>query len=197
MPRLVLASASPRRLSLLREAGFEPLVVVSGVDECPRPGEDGATMVRRLASEKALAAVRRCAGTGPCLVLGADTAVVLDGESLGKPDDTAHAAAMLRRLSGRTHEVLTGFAVVDGDQRLLHRETVATTVSFHHLDPAAIDDYVATGEPLDKAGACDIQGRGARFVARIRGDYSNVVGLPVSHVAAVLARLGIDPPRPG
>lgn len=194
--RLVLASASPRRLSLLRDAGFDPEVVVPGIDESPRPGEDPTTMVLRLATEKALSGSRECTGIGPCVVLAADTAVVLDGGALGKPDDRAHAAAMLHRLSGRRHEVLTGFAIADGDGRVLHREAVATTVTFHRLDPAVIEEYVATGEPLDKAGGCDIQGRGAGFVAFIDGDHSNVVGLPISDVAAVLAGLGVGPPRP-
>lgn len=196
--RLILASASPRRAELLRSAGYDFEVVVADVDESIRPGELPSTYVRRLAAEKSAAAISG-GRTGPPLhpdvgadprvgpdviVLGADTAVVVDGEILGKPRDNEDAAAMLRRLSGRRHEVLTGVSLRRGAYELGRVET--TAVSFALLTRNDIDWYVASGECRDKAGAYAIQGLASRFVTRIDGSYSNVVGLPIGCVAELL-----------
>jgi septum formation protein len=186
--RLLLASASPRRRELLAllDRAFE--VVATEVDETPRPGEPPESLVERLALAKAGAGWRIAdASLGSDVAIGADTVVVVDGEVVGKPIDEADAAAVLRRLSGRTHEVLTGLAVVaDGMAR---STVVATTVTFVPLSEAAIAAYVATGEPADKAGAYGIQGRGGRFVAAIDGSYHNVVGLPLAQLADLLDEL--------
>jgi septum formation protein len=159
-PRLVLASASPRRADLLAGVGLRFAVRPSHVDETPRAGETPAAMVERLAREKALAVSR----PGE-LTLGADTTVVIDGESLGKPADEAAAAAMLRRLAGREHRVLTGVAIAEGPAVVSGVEV--SRVAFAALDDEEIDWYVATGEPLDTAGAYAIQGRGGLLVTSI------------------------------
>lgn len=186
---LVLASASPRRLDLLRLAGLEPLVCPADIDESRRPDEPAVAYVARLAREKA-----RCAPVEPgTVVLAADTAVVLDAELLGKPGDAAEAVAMLRRLRGRAHRVSTGVAVVPPGGGLA--ETVVTTeVVMAALSDAAIDAYVATGEPLDKAGAYGIQGRAAAFVERIDGSWTNVVGLPLVETLDLLRDAGVHVP---
>jgi septum formation protein len=185
-PRLVLASASPRRADLLAGVGLRFAVRPSHIDESPRPGEAPAAMVERLAREKALAVSR----PGE-LTLGADTTVVIDGESLGKPADEMAAAAMLRRLAGREHRVLTGVAVAEGPAVVSGVEV--SRVVFAALDDEEIDWYVATGEPLDKAGAYAIQGRGGLLVTSIGGNYSNVVGLPLPLVYRLLRELGHQP----
>jgi septum formation protein len=187
--RLVLASASPRRLELLRLAGLEPEVRPADVDETRRAGEPAAAYVERLAQRKA--AVAACAG-GEVLV-AADTTVVLDGDPLGKPSDPAEARAQLRRLAGRSHEVLTAVAV-RAHGRLTRSVLVRTEVRLTALSERAIADYVATGEPCDKAGGYGIQGRAAAFVARIDGSYSNVVGLPLAETLALLREAGCDLP---
>jgi septum formation protein len=187
VPRLLLASASPRRRELLAllDRPFE--VVAADVDETPRPGEPPESLVERLALAKA-AAGRRIAGSSPAdIAIGADTVVVVDGEVVGKPTDQADATAILRRLSGRDHEVLTGLAVVAGTDA--RSTVVATTVTFVAMTDAAIAAYVATGEPADKAGAYGIQGRGGRFVAAVDGSYHNVVGLPLAQLADLLGEL--------
>ena len=186
---LALASASPRRLDLLRLAGVEPVVCPVDVDETPHPAEDPVAYVRRLAREKA-----RCA-TAPAgsVVLAADTTVALDGEALGKPRGEADAIAMLQRLRGRAHTVSTGVAVVDAAGAIA--ETVVTTeVVLAPLTDAAIHAYVATGEPLDKAGAYGIQGAAAVFVASINGSWTNVVGLPVVETLELLRAAGVATP---
>jgi septum formation protein len=185
---VVLASASPRRLELLRLAGLEPLVCPADIDETPHPGEPAIQYVRRLAAQK----VRAVAGeTGQAVVVAADTAVVLDGELLGKPADAEDAAVMLRRLAGVTHHVSTGVAVIGADATL--RQTVVTTgVTMTPLDDRTIAAYVATGEPLDKAGGYGIQGRAGAFVAAISGSYTNVVGLPLAETLALLRSAGWD-----
>ena len=196
--RLVLASASPRRAELLRAAGFAFETCPVDVDEGARAGEAAASYVRRLAAEKsALAAM---AVQGPAgveedaregvVVLGADTAVVVDGEILGKPRDNSDAAAMLRRLSGRRHDVMTGVSVRTCADEVGRVET--TAVSFAPLRPDEIAWYVASGEGRDKAGAYAIQGLASRFVSRIEGSYSNVVGLPLACVYELLKELGVD-----
>jgi septum formation protein len=178
---LVLASASPRRAELLRAAGIPFDVAVADVDETQHPGEAADAYVRRLAAAKA----SRAAATHPGRqVLGADTTVVLDGEVLGKPHDAAEAASMLRRLSGRSHRVLTGVCLIGPGAR---QETAvaSTAVEFRPLTDDEIERYVASGEPMDKAGAYAIQGGAAAFVTRIDGDYDNVVGLPVGLIQAM------------
>lgn len=186
-PQLILASGSPRRRELLAGLGVEPTVRPVDIDESPRDGESAAGYVLRLAEEKA----RAQAEPGE-LILAADTVVTLDGDLLGKPEDEDDAKAMLRRLSGRTHQVLTGVAVFDPANDTLDTEAVATDVTFGRLTGADVDWYVASGEPMDKAGAYAIQGLGALFVERITGNYSNVVGLPLPTVRLLLGRMGFD-----
>src|SRR5579872_1195183 len=193
--RLVLASASPRRAELLRAAGFSFDVVVTDVDERQRPGETPAVYVRRLAADKSAAALRpvevaRLPRDPSAIILGADTTVVVDGDILGKPADDREAAAMLRRLSGRAHEVLTGVSLRRGAEEVGRVES--TTVHFTTLTEQDIEWYVMSGEGRDKAGAYAIQGLASRFIPRIDGSYSNVVGLPVACVAELLAQLGIN-----
>jgi len=183
--RLILASASPRRAELLRLAGFDFDVDPADVDETARDGESPADYVRRLASAKSAAVHGRRAEA--VVVLGADTAVVVDGLILGKPRDDGEAAAMLRRLGGRTHEVLTGVSLRNGRTEL--NAVVITRVTFGALSDADIAAYVASGEGRDKAGAYAIQGLASRFVPSIEGSYSNVVGLPVATVAELVSRL--------
>jgi nucleoside triphosphate pyrophosphatase len=179
---LVLASASPRRVTLLRQVGAEFVVVDPGPDRA-WPGEaEPRVGVRALALDKA----RRVAARRPgAVVIGADTVVVLRGQRLGKPETAGEAASMLGRLHGRTHEVWTGIAVVSGTEQRTASE--CTRVSFAKLHLDEINSYVATGEPLDKAGAYGIQGEAGQFVRRIEGDYFNVVGLPLARLRMVLA----------
>src|SRR5262245_16292936 len=179
---LVLASASPRRVALLRQVGAEFVVADPGPDRA-WPGEaEPRHGVRALALDKA----RRVAARRPnAVVVGADTVVVVRGVRLGKPSTAAEAAAMLGRLHGRTHEVWTGIAVVSGTEQRTAAE--CTRVSFTRLHLDEINAYVASGEPLDKAGSYGIQGLGGQFVRRIEGDYSNVVGLPLARLRALLA----------
>ncbi|HXE79953.1 MAG TPA: Maf family protein [Vicinamibacterales bacterium] len=182
--RLVLASASPRRADLLRAAGFDFIVRSAVVNEAVLPGERPDAYVLRLAHAKAAAVPRG----DQDIVLGADTVVVSDGEMLGKPADREEAAAMLRRLSGRSHDVITGVAlrgealVLDGIGR--------ARVTFAPLEPDEIAWYVASGEPFDKAGGYGIQGLASRFVERVEGSYTAVVGLPVDIVHRLLRKGG-------
>jgi septum formation protein len=178
---LILASASPRRHELLRSAGIAHLVDGVDVDETARPDEAPAVHVERLAREKAAAGARRHAGAR---VLGADTIVVVDDAILGKPRDDEDGRRMLRRLSGRAHEVLTGVALASPAG--LTSRVEGTRVWFIELTERDIDWYLATGEHRDKAGAYAIQGHASRFIPRIEGSYSNVVGLPVSVVVEML-----------
>lgn len=178
---LLLASASPRRAELLRAAGIAFEVAVADVDETQHAGEDAEHYVRRLARDKAA----RIAATHPGrAVLGADTAVVLEGEVLGKPLDAAHAVEMLSRLSGRSHRVLTGVCLIDpsGHAQI---DVGATRVDFRQLSDVEIDQYVASGEPMDKAGAYGIQAGARGFIAGIEGDVDTVVGLPVRLIQAM------------
>jgi septum formation protein len=178
---LILASSSPRRAELLRAAGipFElfPVDVDEGMHKLEPPGEH----VRRLAREKAEAGFAK---HPDAVVLAADTIVLVGGEMMGKPRDVRDAVRMLRLLSGREHEVLTGIALVSKRHTVV--EVARTRVWINPLTDLEIDDYVATGEPLDKAGAYGIQGLGSRFIDRIQGSYANVVGLPVSLVYRLL-----------
>lgn len=186
---LLLASRSPRRAELLRTLGVAFRVIDVEVDETTRVGEAPVDYVRRLARDKARAG-QAVAGGASLPVLAADTTVVLDGAILGKPLDDADARAMLARLAGRTHEVLTGVAVIDA-RGWLDDAVVATRVSFRALSPAEIAAYVASGEPADKAGAYGIQGLGGALVERIDGSYSNVVGLPLVETLALLDAAGV------
>lgn len=182
---LILASASPRRRALLAAAGYSFDVVTSDIDERPWPREKPASYALRNASEKARAvAARHPSAT----VLAADTIVVLDDHILEKPTDAAHAAEMLRRLSGREHEVMTGVCVwrPNGGGFRERAEVVRTRVWFRALSESDIAEYIATGEPMDKAGAYAIQGGAARFVERIDGPYDNVVGLPMEAVRRLI-----------
>jgi septum formation protein len=197
--RLILASASPRRAELLLAAGYSFDVVAADVDESIRPGESPSAYVRRLAAEKSaavIAALKPCAtpasvaqgfSAGDIVVLGADTTVVVDGAILGKPLDDGEGRDMLRRLSGRTHEVLTGVSLRQGAYEVGRVET--TAVVFRVLTEEEIGWYVASGEGRDKAGGYAIQGLASRFITRIEGSYSNVVGLPVACVAELLPEI--------
>jgi septum formation protein len=179
-----LASASPRRRELLAQAGFNFEVITADVPEIRKPGEDPIRFVTRLAREKAEAVISREAIASDTMVLGADTIVLLDEEVLGKPRDPADAARMLRLLSGCTHQVITGVCLAKGRER--QRAAEVTFVRFATLSDQEIDAYVATGEPLDKAGAYAIQGRAGRWVPRIHGCYFNVVGLPLALVSSMI-----------
>jgi septum formation protein len=181
---LILASASPRRRELLAQAGFTFEVIPTDIPELRKPGEDPIRFVTRLAREKAEAVAATHAVTPDTLVLGADTIVVVDEEVLGKPEDAADAARMLRLLSGQTHQVITGLCLARGRER--QRAAEVTFVRFVTLSDQEIHDYVATGEPLDKAGAYAIQGRAGRWVPRIHGCYFNVVGLPLALVTSMI-----------
>ena len=195
---LVLASASPRRRELLAQAGFAFTVHPAHVPEDPLPGEDPIAYVTRLAREKAEAVYRELAPPQPptqpsskdqtgLVVLGADTTVTLDNQILAKPVDPSHAARMLRQLSGHTHLVVTGVAVVSDHSTEVAAEV--TAVRFLSLSDNDIESYVATGEPMDKAGAYAIQGLAARWIPRIEGCYFNVVGLPLALVSTMLESL--------
>jgi septum formation protein len=185
---LVLASASPRRRELLAQAGFSFEVCPAEIPEEPLADEDPIVYVTRLAREKAQAVFAQLAAkvedVGDLAVLGADTTVTLDNHILGKPEDAADAARMLRLLSGRTHRVITGVALVTAEGAEVAAE--ATAVRFLTLPDEEIAAYVASGEPMDKAGAYAIQGRAARWIPRIEGCYFNVVGLPLALVTTLL-----------
>ena len=179
--RLILASGSPRRRDFLAEVGLIFEVRVMDIDEPPQSGDQPADFVARLAREKA-----RAVAEPGAWVLAADTAVVLDDEILGKPSDAAEACVMLMRLSGRWHEVWTGFALCRQATGELATKTVCTRVRFLALTPELCRAYVRTGEPLDKAGAYGIQGKGCFLVPEISGSYTNVVGLPMTEVLEAL-----------
>jgi len=181
---LVLASASPRRQELLRNAGIAFEVQPAHIPEDPLPGENAKDCAERLAREKALAVARQRPKDA---VLGADTVVVIDDQILGKPVDAADAARMLRLLAEREHQVITGVCLVLGDRESVGSET--TSVTMTRISEDEIADYVATGEPMDKAGAYAIQGIASRWIPRIEGDYSNVVGLPIALVYRMLRQM--------
>ncbi|HTQ62285.1 MAG TPA: Maf family protein [Candidatus Solibacter sp.] len=186
--KLILASASPRRAEILRDAGFSFITMSSAVDETPIPGEPPHDLVQRLANAKAELIAARA--VGPSIILAADTEVVLEGRVFGKPRSTDDARHMLEQLSGRTHSVLTGVTLIrlpDAERRTFVESTL---VHFAQLSPEEITRYLATGETHDKAGAYAIQGRAGRYIPRIEGDYFNVVGLPLSRVTQALADLG-------
>lgn len=187
MKPLYLASGSPRRRELLTQIGVPFTVVSAPIDESPLPNESAPAYVERLALAKAAAGLASVAGQA--VVLGADTAVVLDGRILGKPEDREDALAMLADLSGREHQVLTAVALSDG----LHMQSlcVTSTVRFRSISADEAQRYWASGEPADKAGGYAIQGLGAVFVTGLSGSYSAVVGLPLSETAGLLGTFGI------
>ena len=182
---LILASSSPRRRELLTQAGLTFQVDPPNIPEDPLPGEQAANYVSRLAEEKATFIFEKHrTDPEPAVVLGADTCVLLDGRILGKPSHRAEARAMLESLSGRTHQVLTGVAVVTHAGVTVAVEI--SQVTFNPITPEEIDFYLDTGEPLDKAGAYGIQGYAARWIPRIEGCYFNVVGLPLARTINLL-----------
>ncbi len=187
--KIILASASPRRLSLLRNIGLEPEVIAAQIDEDSIPGDSPAEKTRRCALAKASAVAEQ---VEEGLVIGADTVVVLGDEILGKPASEDVTRDMLARLSGRTHRVITGLAVVDARSKrsVLGHET--TAVTFRQLTRAEIASYVASGEPMDKAGAYGIQALGSLLVEGIQGCYFNVVGLPLVRLAKMCKEFGFD-----
>jgi len=188
--RLILASASPRRAELLTSAGYTFEVVAASVDETPAPGESPADYTLRVARDKVRAVTSRSGSTSnhrDAVIAAADTEVVIDGRILGKPADHDHAAEMLRLLSGRVHHVLTALVLQKGDSE--RTDVVRTAVSFLPLTDQAIAWYVASGEPMGKAGGYAIQGFGARFIDRIEGSWANVVGLPVHRFDVLLESL--------
>ncbi len=186
--RLILASRSPRRSYLLEQAGLTFEVMPSAVDESAMPLSEPVGYARRQAESKAgdLADQHTAAW-----VIGADTIVVIGDAILGKPASTAHAREMLRQLSGKTHQVMTGYAICNRSKKYAFSDTIVTDVAFKKLAEAEIDWYVQTGEPFDKAGAYAIQGFGTFLVRRINGSYTNVVGLPVCEVVERLLAEGV------
>lgn len=186
--KLILASSSSRRAEILANAGLPFTVLSSAVDESVYPGETPAALVQRLANAKADLVTARA--VGPAIILGADTVVVLDDKILGKPRSIEEARHMLQQLSGRTHSVLTGVALIrlpDGERRQF---TESTLVHFRPITEEELSSYLATEEPYDKAGAYAIQGQAGRYIPRIEGCYFNVVGLPLSRVLSELKTLG-------
>lgn len=189
MSQLYLASSSPRRRELLTQIGLPFHIVPASIDETPETGESAVAYVERLARGKALAGLHFLAQRADVCVLGADTAVVLDGRILGKPVDRADALAMLQALSGREHEVLTAVAVANRDR--CEARVVSSRVMFRTVSMEEAQRYWETGEPQDKAGGYAIQGLAAVFVSRVEGSYSAVVGLPLCETAALLADFSI------
>jgi septum formation protein len=189
--KLILASASPRRAEILQSAGYAFTVVASAIDETPIPGETAEAMVQRLADAKAELVAAQ--SIGPAIVIAADTAVLIGTQILGKPRTTEDARHMLESLSGMTHSVITGVSLVrlpDVERRSF---VEATQVHFATLRSDEIEEYLATGEPFDKAGGYAIQGRAGRFIPKIEGCYFNVVGLPLARLARELGELGYHP----
>jgi septum formation protein len=186
MRRLILASQSPRRAELLRMLGLSFETRPADIDETFGPGEDPVAHAERLAREKALAVA---GGARDAVVVGSDTVVLVDGELLGKPRDERDAVRMLLRLEGRDHTVATGLAVAGADG--IRSAVEQVTVRFRRFDEETAAAYVATGEPMDKAGAYGIQGRGATLVERIEGDYFAVVGLPLCRLILLLQEAGL------
>ncbi len=187
-PPLILASSSPRRRELLNQVGMAYQVIVADIDESIRPGEDVGEYVCRMAREKALEVHQRDGVT--VAVLGADTAVVVNGRVLGKPVDREDAIRMLESLSGRTHEVWSAVALVSPGGGLRQRLNI-TRVTFSELDRAWIESYCDSGEPMDKAGAYGVQGIAAQKISHMEGSYSGVMGLPLHETAEILQAAGV------
>jgi septum formation protein len=193
--KLILASSSPRRAEILRNAGFDFEVAPADVDESQRHGEYATNLVRRLAEEKARAVARQLAARSQDnsgIIVAADTVVDVEGEILGKPSSPDDARGMLCRLSDRTHEVLTALAVlpIPGNQSRVVVES--TRVTFAPLTEREIEEYIQSGEPFGKAGAYAIQGHGGKFITRIEGCYFNVMGLPLARLYAILRELSTE-----
>jgi len=188
---LILASASPRRQEFLQRLGLDFRVAPAHIDETPETGEAPEAFVRRMALTKAQHIARQHPES---VVLGADTVVVLAGTIFGKPQDREEAFTILKRLQGRTHQVMTGFAVVSRQQAIEVIDAQTTQVAFDRFDDVVLRAYVDSGEPMDKAGAYGIQDRGAFLVRSITGSYSNVVGLPLNAVVQTLLRCGLAAP---
>jgi septum formation protein len=189
--KIILVSSSPRRAEILRDAGIAFEICATQIDEAALPGETALAMVARLAEAKAReAAAQMDAGSRECILVGADTTVVLDDEILGKPRDAAQAREMLAKLSGRTHHVLTGIFLLRLPGGATRAAVENSAVTFAPLGQKEIDDYLTTGEPLGKAGAYAIQGVAGRYVSRIEGCYFNVVGLPLARLYVLLRELG-------
>ncbi|HTC62524.1 MAG TPA: Maf family protein [Candidatus Saccharimonadales bacterium] len=189
--KIILASSSPRRAEILRDAGIPFRVCATQIDESPLPHESAHTMVSRLAEAKARAAASLLnIDDGECIVIGADTTVELSGEILGKPDDSAHTREMLAKLSGRTHRVLTGIFLLRISGNATRAAVEISTVTFAPLSKIEIATYASSGEPMGKAGGYAIQGLAGRFIPRIEGCYFNVVGLPLARLYALLRELG-------
>ena len=187
-PDVILASASPRRRELLERLGLALEILPAGIDESVLPGETAADYTRRIAAAKCDAVADGAAAGRDLPVLAADTTVVVDGQILGKPADDAEGRAMLVRLAGRRHEVVTAYTIRFGGRRL--DRAVTTVVAVRALQPAEIDAYVSSGEGRDKAGGYAVQGIAAAFVTELRGSLTNVIGLPLSEVLADLQALG-------
>lgn len=190
MTTLILASASPRRRQLLQEAGVVFTVIPSNTEEIPSPEESPSEYALRVAREKAQNVACQCRGHW---ILGADTVVAIDEQVLGKPKDVADGFRMLRLLSGRTHQVKTAFVILDDAGQVKAQQVVTSQVTFKSLSDEQLCNYLATEESFDKAGAYAIQGLGAALVNSVEGSYTNVVGLPVEEVLAVLRVLGALP----
>jgi septum formation protein len=188
---LVLASASPARLRLLRDSGIDPAVLVSGVDESTVPTDDPHAMVLTLAAAKARAVADVITQPG-ALVLGADSTLVLDGEALGKPGTAEAATARWHQMRGRTGTLLTGHCVIDADTGRAAQDVGSTVVHFGSPSDSQVAAYVASGEPLQVAGAFTLDGRASPFIERIEGDPSNVIGLSLPVVRRLLAEVGVD-----
>ncbi len=184
-PAIILASGSPRRRELLQQIGVGFRIVPADIPEIPLPGEDPGKFVLRMAREKALEVLRREGAERP--VLGADTAVILDGRILGKPADRGEAVSMLNGLSGRTHEVCSAVAVATGEDEILEALNI-TRVTFSELNARWIEAYCDSGDPMDKAGAYGVQGKAAEKISRIEGSFYCVMGLPLYETAEILKR---------
>jgi septum formation protein len=186
--KLILASASPRRAQILRDAGISFLVLSSAIDETPYPGETPQEMVQRLSRAKAELVAARA--VGPAILVAADTVVVLDGQILGKPRSPEDARRMLELYSGRTHAVVTGVTIIRLPDMERREFIESTLVTFAAISNEEISRYLETEEPYDKAGSYAIQGYAGRYIPRIEGCYFNVVGLPLARVVASLQELG-------
>jgi septum formation protein len=191
MSKLILASASPRRQQLLTQVGVPFTIEPAGIDERAAPGEAPRDYVLRMAYEKAQHVSRQ---RPAAFVLGADTIVTIDNQILGKPKDFADARRMLRGLSGRTHTVMTGLALLHHDRDVVQQDTASTAVRFRHLSAHDIETYLTAAKPLDKAGAYAIQDSACVFVEAFDGCYTNVVGLPLQRTADLMRAAGIDVP---
>ncbi len=189
MKKIVLASASPRRAELLKQIGLRFTVDPSNHEETPEAGLEPKRLAMVLSLKKARVTAKRHRNA---IIIAADTIGVLNGKVIGKPKSATDARRMLRSLSGKTHSVITGFTVYDTGAGRIATRAVETMVRFRRLTAAEIDAYVATGEPLDKAGAYGIQERGAVFIDRIEGDYFNVIGLPLCALAETLKEFGVE-----